>query len=74
VVSLLRDLWDFFGKRAEVQRFFRIHRGPRRPALNFFRPGVRPMIEKFPLEKVAEAYDHTMSGNVKFRAVLTMGA
>jgi D-arabinose 1-dehydrogenase-like Zn-dependent alcohol dehydrogenase len=36
--------------------------------------GVRPMIEKFPLEKVAEAYDHMMSGNVKFRAVLTMGA
>jgi D-arabinose 1-dehydrogenase-like Zn-dependent alcohol dehydrogenase len=35
--------------------------------------GVRPMIEKFPLEKVAEAYDHMMSGNVKFRAVLTMG-
>jgi D-arabinose 1-dehydrogenase-like Zn-dependent alcohol dehydrogenase len=35
--------------------------------------GVRPMIEKFPLEKVAEAFDHMMRGNVKFRAVLTMG-
>jgi D-arabinose 1-dehydrogenase-like Zn-dependent alcohol dehydrogenase len=35
--------------------------------------GVRPMIEKFPLEKVAEAYDHMMSGKVRFRAVLTMG-
>ena len=35
--------------------------------------GVRPMIEKFPLEKVAEAYDHMLSGNVRFRAVLTMG-
>jgi D-arabinose 1-dehydrogenase-like Zn-dependent alcohol dehydrogenase len=35
--------------------------------------GVRPMIEKFPLEKVQEAYDNMMSGNVKFRAVLTMG-
>jgi propanol-preferring alcohol dehydrogenase len=34
--------------------------------------GVRPMIEKFPLEKVAEAYDHMMSGKVRFRAVLTM--
>jgi D-arabinose 1-dehydrogenase-like Zn-dependent alcohol dehydrogenase len=34
--------------------------------------GVRPMIEKFPLEKAAEAYDHMMSGKVKFRAVLTM--
>jgi propanol-preferring alcohol dehydrogenase len=36
--------------------------------------GVRPMIEKFPLEKAAEAYDHMMSGNVRFRAVLTMGS
>jgi D-arabinose 1-dehydrogenase-like Zn-dependent alcohol dehydrogenase len=36
--------------------------------------GVRPMIERFPLEKVAEAFDHMMSGNVRFRAVLTMGS
>src|SRR5277367_4324675 len=36
--------------------------------------GVRPMIEKFPLEKAAEAYDQMMSGRVRFRAVLTMGA
>jgi D-arabinose 1-dehydrogenase-like Zn-dependent alcohol dehydrogenase len=35
--------------------------------------GVRPMIEKFPLEKAADAYNHMMSGKVKFRAVLTMG-
>jgi D-arabinose 1-dehydrogenase-like Zn-dependent alcohol dehydrogenase len=34
--------------------------------------GVRAMIEKFPLEKAAEAYDHMMSGKVRFRAVLTM--
>ena len=34
--------------------------------------GVRAMIEKFPLEKAAEAYDHMMSGRVQFRAVLTM--
>jgi D-arabinose 1-dehydrogenase-like Zn-dependent alcohol dehydrogenase len=35
--------------------------------------GVRPMIEKFPLEKAAEAYDQMMSGRVRFRVVLTMG-
>jgi 2-desacetyl-2-hydroxyethyl bacteriochlorophyllide A dehydrogenase len=35
--------------------------------------GVRAMIEKFPLEKAAEAYDKMMSGRVRFRAVLTMG-
>jgi D-arabinose 1-dehydrogenase-like Zn-dependent alcohol dehydrogenase len=34
--------------------------------------GVRPMIEKYPLEKVAEAYDKMISGRVRFRAVLTM--
>jgi D-arabinose 1-dehydrogenase-like Zn-dependent alcohol dehydrogenase len=34
--------------------------------------GVRPMIEKFPLEKAAEAYDQMLSGRARFRAVLTM--
>jgi D-arabinose 1-dehydrogenase-like Zn-dependent alcohol dehydrogenase len=36
--------------------------------------GVRPMIEKFPLARVAEAYERMMSGKVRFRAVLTMGS
>src|SRR5208282_5802051 len=35
--------------------------------------GVRPMIEKYPLEKAAEAYDQMMSGRARFRVVLTMG-
>jgi D-arabinose 1-dehydrogenase-like Zn-dependent alcohol dehydrogenase len=35
--------------------------------------GVRPMIEKYPLEKVSEAYDQMISGRVRFRVVLTMG-
>ena len=34
--------------------------------------GVRPMIEKYPLEKAAEAYARMMSGKAQFRAVLTM--
>ena len=34
--------------------------------------GVRPMIEKFPLAKVAEAYERMHSGKARFRAVLTM--
>ena len=34
--------------------------------------GVRPMIEKFPLEKAAEAYTRMMSGKAEFRVVLTM--
>jgi D-arabinose 1-dehydrogenase-like Zn-dependent alcohol dehydrogenase len=35
--------------------------------------GVRPMIEKYPLEKVNEAYDQMISGRARFRVVLTMG-
>ena len=34
--------------------------------------GVRPMIEKFPLEKAAEAYERMNSGHAQFRVVLTM--
>jgi D-arabinose 1-dehydrogenase-like Zn-dependent alcohol dehydrogenase len=35
--------------------------------------GVRPMIERYPLEKVAEAYDQMISGRARFRVVLTIG-
>jgi D-arabinose 1-dehydrogenase-like Zn-dependent alcohol dehydrogenase len=34
--------------------------------------GVRPIIEKFPLAKAAEAYARMMSGKAQFRVVLTM--
>jgi D-arabinose 1-dehydrogenase-like Zn-dependent alcohol dehydrogenase len=34
--------------------------------------GVRPMIEKYPLAKAAEAYERMMSGKAQFRVVLTM--
>ena len=35
--------------------------------------GVRPMIEKMPLEKAAEGYARMMSGEAQYRVVLTMG-
>jgi alcohol dehydrogenase len=35
--------------------------------------GVRPMNEVFPLDRAIEAYDHMLSGKVRFRAVLNMG-
>jgi D-arabinose 1-dehydrogenase-like Zn-dependent alcohol dehydrogenase len=35
--------------------------------------GVRSMNEVFPLERVTEAYDRMMSGDARFRVVLTMG-
>lgn len=34
--------------------------------------GVRPMIEKYPLAKAAEAYERMLSGKAQFRVVLTM--
>jgi propanol-preferring alcohol dehydrogenase len=36
--------------------------------------GVRPMIERYPLERAAEAYQQMISGKARFRVVLTMGA
>ena len=35
--------------------------------------GIRPMIETFPLERAAEAFESMMTAKVRFRAVLTMG-
>lgn len=35
--------------------------------------GVRPMIETMPLERAAEAFDRMMSGQARFRMVLTTG-
>jgi D-arabinose 1-dehydrogenase-like Zn-dependent alcohol dehydrogenase len=35
--------------------------------------GVRPMIERYPLEKAAEAYQQMISGKARFRVVITMG-
>jgi D-arabinose 1-dehydrogenase-like Zn-dependent alcohol dehydrogenase len=34
--------------------------------------GIRPLIEKYPLEKAADAYDRMMSGKARFRVVLEM--
>jgi len=35
--------------------------------------GVRPMIERYPLEKAADAYQQMISSKARFRVVLTMG-
>ena len=31
------------------------------------------MVETFPLERAADAFEHMMTNRVRFRAVLTMG-
>jgi D-arabinose 1-dehydrogenase-like Zn-dependent alcohol dehydrogenase len=36
--------------------------------------GVRPMIETLPLERAGEAYEKMMSGDARFRMVITTGA
>ena len=36
--------------------------------------GVRPMIERYPLEKAADAYNQMITGKARFRVVLTMGS
>ena len=36
--------------------------------------GVRPMIEKFPLDRAPEAYERMISGKAEYRVVLTMPA
>jgi D-arabinose 1-dehydrogenase-like Zn-dependent alcohol dehydrogenase len=35
--------------------------------------GIKPMVETYPLEKAAEAFDYMMSGKARFRVVLTIG-
>jgi D-arabinose 1-dehydrogenase-like Zn-dependent alcohol dehydrogenase len=35
--------------------------------------GIRPMIEKYPLERAAEGYARMLSGDAHYRVVLTMG-
>jgi len=35
--------------------------------------GVGPMIERYPLEKAADAYEQMTSGKARFRVVITMG-
>jgi len=34
--------------------------------------GVKAMVEKYPLEKVKEAYERMLSGKAEFRVALTM--
>ena len=34
--------------------------------------GIRPMIERYPLEAAADAYDQMISGRARFRVVLTV--
>jgi D-arabinose 1-dehydrogenase-like Zn-dependent alcohol dehydrogenase len=51
------------------------HSGDSEDTLDFsVLSGVRPMIETFPLERATEAYEKMLSGDARFRMVLTTGA
>ena len=61
------------GKRASVQGWPSGTSKDSEDTLGFSAmTGVRPMIERFPLSRAAEAYQRMMSGRVRYRAVLTM--
>jgi D-arabinose 1-dehydrogenase-like Zn-dependent alcohol dehydrogenase len=69
----LVNVITLIGKRASVQGWPSGTSKDSEDTLGFSAlTGVRPMIERFPLARAAEAYQQMISGKVRFRAVLTM--
>jgi NADPH2:quinone reductase len=59
------------GKRSRVQGWPSGHAQDSTETLAFaVLHGIRPMIERFPLEEVNTAYQRMINGEVRFRAVL----
>jgi len=51
------------------------HSGDSEDTLDFSAlSGVRPVVETFPLERATEAYERMLSGEARFRVVITTGA
>jgi len=64
---------DLIGKAAGVVGFPSGHALDSEEAIAFTKlHGIRCMVEKFPLKDVQKAYDHMLSGDVRFRSVLVM--
>jgi D-arabinose 1-dehydrogenase-like Zn-dependent alcohol dehydrogenase len=64
---------QLIGKRRSIQGWPSGRAQDSQEALDFCAlTGVRPMVETFPLEKAAQAYDRMLSGKARFRVVLTM--
>jgi D-arabinose 1-dehydrogenase-like Zn-dependent alcohol dehydrogenase len=62
---------DLIGKRSRVQGWPSGHAQDSTETLAFaVLHGIRPMIERFPLEEVNTAYQRMINGEVRFRAVL----
>ena len=64
---------QLIGKRRSIQGWPSGSAQDSQETLNFCAlTGIRPMIETFPLEQAANAYDRMLSGKAHFRVVLTM--
>jgi D-arabinose 1-dehydrogenase-like Zn-dependent alcohol dehydrogenase len=64
---------QLIGQRRSIQGWPSGQAQDSEDALNFCAlTGIRPMIETFPLEQAADAYDRMLSGKARVRVVLTM--
>jgi len=64
---------QLIGKRRSIQGWPSGTARGSEETLNFCAlTGIRPMVERFPLEQAGPAYDRMMTGKARFRAVLTM--
>ncbi len=67
------NVFSLITKRSSVAGWYSGTAKDSQDALEFSAlSGVHPMIEKYPLDKVAEAYEQMHSGKVRFRVVLTL--
>ncbi|KAJ3879486.1 GroES-like protein [Lentinula edodes] len=72
IVDLKFSTIALIGKRASIKGWPSGHAKDSEDAVAFAQKhNVKTLIEKFPLEKVNEAYNKMQSGQVRFRAVLT---
>jgi D-arabinose 1-dehydrogenase-like Zn-dependent alcohol dehydrogenase len=71
--SLSINVFSLITKRSSVAGWYSGTAKDSQDTLEFSAlSGVHPMIEKYPLDQVAEAYEQMHSGKVRFRVVLTM--
>jgi len=60
-------------RRLRLQGWASGHAKDAEETINFsLQAGIKAVVEKFPLAKAAEAYNHMLTGNPQFRVVITM--
>lgn len=74
VEPLTINMFSLIAKRSSVAGWYSGTARDSQDTLEFSAlSDVHPMIEKYPLDRVAEAYEQMHSGKVRFRVVLTFG-